>query len=259
MVSLLETQRQRPVYSARVVERAIDLLFCLSKSDHPAGVTELATQLELNKATVFRLLQTLAGRGLVTRNEGEGTYALAPKVLTLGIRFLPHQLTFVARPYLARLRDLSGETATLSVRIGDERVFIEVLPSPAEVRMVPEVGRAVPLVRGASGKVLLAFAEPEVRARVIQAAIGPQGPRAVTEYGSKLERIRRQGYAWSVEERTPGAASVAAPVRDRARTVVATVSLSAPVGRLDSAAMNRLTPRVVEIAASISRELGCPS
>lgn len=49
MVSHTETERQAPVYSARVVERAVDLLVCLSKAEHAMGVTELATQLELNK------------------------------------------------------------------------------------------------------------------------------------------------------------------------------------------------------------------
>src|SRR3990172_8909271 len=98
MVSPGETQ-----YSARAVERAVDVLFCLAQSDRPAGVTELAVRLELSKATVFRLLRTLAGKGLVARNADDATYALTPRVLSLGIRFLPYPLGAVSRPHLERL------------------------------------------------------------------------------------------------------------------------------------------------------------
>jgi DNA-binding IclR family transcriptional regulator len=143
-------------YSARAVERAVDLLFCLARAEEAAGVTELAVQLELHKTTVFRLLQALAGKELVTRT-GDGRYALTSRVLSLGVRFLPQHLKEIARPHLERLRDVSGETTTLSVRIGDERVFLDVVPSRQEVKMVPEMGRPIPLFRGASGKVLLAF------------------------------------------------------------------------------------------------------
>lgn len=253
MVSQSETR-----YSARVVERAVDLLFYLAQNDGRARVTELAAQLELSKATVFRLLQTLAGKGLVARNPDDATYALTPKVLSLGLRFLPRKLTAIARPHLERLRDLSGETATLSVQVGDQRVFLDVVPSRLEVKMVPEVGRAVPLVRGASGKVLLAFAEPEVRNRLIRAAFDGRPKRAIEAYEAELARIRRDGYARSVQERTPGASSIAAAIRDQLGNVVATVALSAPANRLDENVMKRLMPLLLETASSISRELGSP-
>jgi DNA-binding IclR family transcriptional regulator len=253
MVSLDKTR-----YSTRAVERAIDLLFCLARAEQAAGVTDLAAQLELNKATVFRLLQTLSAKGLVAPT-GDGTYALTPRVLSLGVRFLPHQLKETARPHLEQLRDISGETATLSVRIDDERVFLDVVPSRSEVRMVPEIGRAVPLIRGASGKVLLAFADVERRRRLVQSAFSGQPKRALEVYETELERVRRDGYARSAQERTPGASSLAAPVRDRARGVVAVVALSAPESRLNDAAMKRLLPLLIKTANIISRELGCPA
>ncbi len=257
MVSLPKTQPVgKTKYSARIIERVIDLLFCLAKQDRPVGVTELAGQLELSKATVFRLLQTLVGKGLVARDIDEGTYILTARVLGLGVRFLPNQLGAVARPHLARLRDTTRETATCTVRVGDERVFLDVLPSPQEVKMVPEMGRAVPLTRGASGKLLLAFAEPELRERVVRAALTGRARRYVDAYMAELEQIRRDGHASSVQERTPGASSIAAAVRDRAGAVVAAIALSAPATRFDAAAMKQALPIVVDAALHISRELG---
>lgn len=221
-------------------------------------MTELAVQLELHKTTVFRLLQALTGKELVTRT-GDGRYSLTSRVLSLGVRFLPHHLKEIARPHLERLRDVSGETTALSVRIGDERVFLDVVPSRQEVKMVPEMGRALPLIRGASGKVLLAFAEPEHRRRLVQAALSGQPKRAMDAYEAELARVRRDGHARSAQERTPGASSLAVTVRDRAGAVVATIALSAPENRLNDATMNRLLPVLTETADAISRELGCPA
>jgi DNA-binding IclR family transcriptional regulator len=257
MVSASKTPTPpRTKYSARIIERVVDLLFCLAKQDRPVGVTELAGQLELSKATVFRLLQTLVGKGLVARDVDEGTYILTARVLGLGVRFLPNQLGAVARPHLARLRDLTRETATFSVRVGDERVFLDVLPSPQEVKMVPEMGRAVPLTRGASGKLLLAFTDLEVRERVVRAALSTRPRRQVEAYLAELEQIRHDGHATSVQERTPGASSLAAAVRDRTGEVVAAVALSAPATRLDAGAMKQALPIVLDTAHQISRELG---
>lgn len=254
MVSLGKTSTGK--YSARIVERTVDLLFCLAKHDVPVGVTELARQLEISKASVFRLLQTLVGKGLVARNIAAGTYVLTPRVLGLGVRFLPNQLSAVARPHLARLRDATNETTTFSVRVGDERVFLDVLPSTLEVKMVPEMGRAVPLTRGASGKLLLAFAEQEVRERLVRGAFATRGRRHTEAFVSELEQIRRDGYAASIQERTPGASSLAAAIRDRTGAVVAAVALSAPVNRFDTAAMKQALPMLLATAERISHELG---
>jgi DNA-binding IclR family transcriptional regulator len=256
MVSLSKTPAATGRYSARIIERAVDLLFCLAKHDGPVGVTELARQLEISKASIFRLLQTLVGKGLVARNVDDGTYVLTPRVLGLGVRFLPNQLSAVARPHLVRLRDATNETTTFSVRVGEERVFLDVLPSALEVKMVPEMGRAVSLTRGASGKLLLAFAEQEMRERLVRGAFAGRARRHAEAFLFELEQIRKDGYAASIQERTPGASSLAAAIRDRTGDVVAAVALSAPVNRFDTAAMKHALPSLLATAERISRELG---
>jgi DNA-binding IclR family transcriptional regulator len=250
MVSHSET------HFTRVVERAVDLLFCLAEEDCSRGVTQLAAQLHLSKATVFRLLQTLVAKGLVERNADNATYGLTPRLVLLGLQFIPQMLMAVARPHLERLRDLSGETATLSIRVGDQRVFLDVVPSLLEVKMVPNRGRPVSLIHGASGKVLLAFADSELRNRLIREAFDGRLKGSIDRYKAELALIRRKGCASSIQERTPGASSIAAAVRDQFGRVVATVSLSAPTNRLSRSTMKRLMPFLLDTASILSRDLG---
>jgi DNA-binding IclR family transcriptional regulator len=246
-----------PQYSTRALERGVDLLSALSQATQPIGVSALATELQLSKATVFRLLQTLVLKGLVARDGADATYSLSPGILTLGARFLPRpDLAQVARPHLEELRRRSKETATLSVRVGDQRVFLEVLPSSLEVRMVPEAGRLLSLVHGASGKLLLAFAEPADQVRILRKLLGPLPRQELADHQATYERIRHTGYAWSIQERTPGGASIAAPVLNGIGDVVAALAISAPAARLTPDQLPRLVPDVLEAAKRLSHDLG---
>jgi DNA-binding IclR family transcriptional regulator len=243
-------------YSTRALERGVDLLSALSQAAEPIGVSALATELKLSKATVFRLLQTLVGKGLVAKEGTDAAYSLSPRILTLGARFLPRpDLVQVARPHLEQLRRRSKETATLSVRVGDQRVFLEVLASPLEVRMVPETGRLLPLVHGASGKLLLAFAEPPEQFRILRKTLGSASRQELADHQANYERIREAGYAWSVQERTPGGASIAAAVRDGSGDVLAAIAISAPAARLTTDQLPRLAPSVLDAARRLSHDL----
>jgi DNA-binding IclR family transcriptional regulator len=70
------------------------------------------------------------------------------------------------------------------------------------------------------------------------------------------EHIREAGYAWSVQERTPGGASIAAAVRDGTGDVLAAIAISAPAARLSVDQLPRLVPSVLDAAKRLSHDLG---
>jgi len=122
-------------------------------------------------------------------------------------------------------------------------VYAEQLEGRHAVKQTVEVGAEAPLHLGASGKAILAFLPADAR---------PAAARAIE---ADLERIRKRGYAASVGERIPGAASVAAPVFDR-DGVVGSISAAGVAARSDARTTARYGAVVAAEARALSRELG---
>lgn len=237
--------------TVRAVERALDILMCFTK-DSDLGLSEIAGAIGLHKSTVHRLLTTLEERGFVIRNPATDKYRLGLKIWELSAH-LSHNddPAVLLLPQMEQLRDRLGETVSLYLRDGTDRLRIQAVQSNQAIRRVAQVGARLPLFVGASSKVLVAYAEDAVLRAVLDS---PDWPAAVDReaYMSQLEEIRRAGYATSYEEREPGAAAVAAPIFDRNGRVAAALSVSGPVSRLSPQTLEKMAPVLIEAA----REMG---
>ena len=128
-----------------------------------------------------------------------------------------------ASAVLPRLRDTTGESAQLYRRDGTHRVCVAAAERTSGLRDTVPVGSRLPMTAGSGAKVLAAWADPATQRALL--------PEARFTERTLLE-VRRRGWAQSVAEREAGVASVSAPVRDPAGTVVAAVSVSGPVDRI---------------------------
>jgi DNA-binding IclR family transcriptional regulator len=124
---------------------------------------------------------------------------------------------------LARLRDITGESAQLYRRRGDVRICAATAERPSGLRDTIPVGSQLTMNAGSAAQVLLAWEEPEQ----IQKGLASANFSAVA-----LSAVRRRGWAQSVAEREPGVASVSAPVRSPNGKVIAAISVSGPIERL---------------------------
>ncbi|GAA0715647.1 IclR family transcriptional regulator [Dactylosporangium roseum] len=250
-------EADRPGQTVATVERAMDVLIHFSRVSTPdLGVTEIATALSLSKAAVHRILTSLRTRNLVDFDAQTRRYRLGPLALNLGLTYLSHiGVRAVARPELAALSAATNETATLSIRIGDGRVYIDQVVPSREIAMSVEVGVPYPLHAGGSSKALLAFLPREEIDRVLAGglpALTDKTITSVTALRRDLARVRTRGYAISAGERQSGAASVAAPILDGMGHVVAVVSVSGPAGRLE---VDKVTPALLAAIERISAQL----
>jgi DNA-binding IclR family transcriptional regulator len=71
-----------------------------------------------------------------------------------------------------------------------------------------------------------------------------------------LAEVRRRGYATAVDELEAGLTAIAAPVRDAAGTVIASISASGPSFRIPAARVEVLAVAVRRAAGDASRRLG---
>jgi DNA-binding IclR family transcriptional regulator len=166
-----------------------------------------------------------------------------------------------ARPALTTLRTATGESAQLYVRDHDERVCILAVESRNGLRTIVHEGAAFPLTAGSAGKVFMAWAPDEDRARLVASAekLTPETPVEPSELKTDLEAVRGRGWAESVGERELGVASVSAPIRDARGNVLAAVSVSGPIERTGREPGARYASEVTAAAQAIERALGVDS
>ncbi|RAV12656.1 IclR family transcriptional regulator [Paenibacillus contaminans] len=240
--------------TVRAVERALDILLCFRETTD-LSLTEIAARVDLHKSTVHRLLASLEGKGFVIRNAATERYKLGFRIFELSANMSQsNDPEVLLLPEMEKLRDLIGETVSLYVRDGLERVRVQAVQSNQPIRRYAPVGARLPLYVGASSKVLVAFAESNIEAHVLQAADWPAWLDRQA-YAQQLHETRELGFATSIEEREPGAAAIAAPIFNHAHKLVAAIAVSGPANRLTAEKMREHAPQVVEFASRMGAML----
>lgn len=206
-----------------VLDKAVGVLWATAAE--PCGLAELCERTGLPRATAHRLAVGLEAHGLLHRG-ADGRWRPGPTLSELASRS-GDPLLEAASAVLPRLRDLTGESVQLYRRDGMQRVCVAASEPASGLRDTVPVGSRLPMTAGSGAKVLAAWADPSTQ----RALLGATEPTpSFTE--KTLVEVRRRGWAQSVAERESGVASVSAPVRDGAGTVVAAVSVSGPVDRI---------------------------
>ncbi|MET7399288.1 IclR family transcriptional regulator [Dactylosporangium sp. NPDC005572] len=248
--------------SIAAVERAMDVLLLFGRVGRPdLGVTEIAAELGLTKAAVHRILTALRNRDLVAVDPTTRRYALGHAAVALGRAYLARtDLRAIAAPELRRLSAETGETATLSIRRGDMRLYADQVVPEQELRLEVQLGTPYPLHAGASSKAFLAFlSADEIEYYLTQhAVLEPVTDKTIVDGKAlrlELAAIQRRGYATSLGERQIGAASIAAPVFDHDGHVIAVLSLAGPLSRFKPR-MSECADTLLAAAARVSAHLG---
>ncbi|MGH3276265.1 MAG: IclR family transcriptional regulator [Streptosporangiaceae bacterium] len=246
--------------SATTVERAADILLLFASSSAPQlGVTEIAHSLGMSKSAVHRILASFRNKNLLELDPDSRKYALGPTILSLGSKYLGKlNIRKVAAGELAALSRETSETATLSVRTGDRRIYIDQVTPDREVLMSVQLGLAYPLHAGASSKAFLAFLPQNEIDRYLAGELEQVTDRTVTDLSllrEELTAIRARGWARSRGERQPGAGSVAAPVLDSQRFPLAVVSVCGPAERM-AGEIDMCADHLLRATSRISARLG---
>jgi len=225
--------------------------------EHPArSLTELAALTGLNKAVILRILNTLKKHQYVIQDSVTKQYRLGLKLVDLSQVVLNHlNLRFIALPVMQRLVSKTGESSFLNVCIENESVCIEKVENNESLRITYPIGRHTPLHVGAPARLLLAFLPPNRREEIIAAGLPRFTERTITDpqrLREVLEQIRRDGYAFSEGELTPGVAAGSAPVFDGKGQVIAALSVSGPAVRFGPDRLDYLIQATVQSAQEIS-------
>ncbi|MFP3899862.1 MAG: IclR family transcriptional regulator [Acidimicrobiia bacterium] len=246
-----------------VLDKAMAVLGALEPG--PLSLGELVAATGLSRATAHRLAVALGAHGLVRRDDS-GRFMLGLRLIGLGhaaAEAVPGWLG--ARPALVWLREQTGESVQLYVRDGEERVCVESLEAPHELRTIVPVGARLPLDRGSAGRVLSGAGGTAGAGGGDSAGSGSAGTGAAGtgsaaggSVGHGEGGTTMPGWAASVGERQAGVASVSSPVVDASGRVLAAVSVSGPIDRTTRDPGALYGRAVAEAAARVSRNLRSP-
>jgi DNA-binding IclR family transcriptional regulator len=246
--------------ATETLDLSLQLLERLASSREAIGVSDLAREFAASKATVYRHLQTLLRHGFVRQESPTMRYAAGIKLFILGERlrerfdFLP-----IAREDMARLRDETGQPATLSALIENQVVVLEVLQGNAVVNFGTQAGTLLDLHASAHGKVALAFGPEGLMERCLAKGLKAWTPQTICSAGA-LERaiaqIRSRGWATAPNQVLPGVNGLAAPVFNHVGKYVGAVAIAGSIQYIPASPSAEQIKAVTQAAARISRKLG---
>jgi IclR family transcriptional regulator, KDG regulon repressor len=243
------------------VDRALRILEIISTRKEGYGITEISKEMLLNKTSVYRMVSTLVQHGFVEQDAETEKYKMGYKVLELSsilLEFL--DLRTEAKTYLKELEQFTNEVIHLVVYDRGEVVYIEKLEGSETLRMHSKVGTRAPMHCTSVGKAILAYLPPsEVSQLLDRYNFTEHTPYTITDKDALMKHlveVRKQGFAFDMEENELGINCIAAPIFDNSRKVVAAISISGPTMRMTSEKLDELKTRIVEVALKISRRLG---
>ncbi|WP_456389672.1 IclR family transcriptional regulator [Profundibacter sp.] len=231
----------------RSVVRAFAVLDCFSEDAQRLTLHEICQKLGLPKSTVFRLLNTLLEIGYLHLEEQK--YCLSFRVLRLA-SFIPSTLNMrvIANSELRHLGEITGETVSISVLEGVERIVIDVVESPSLLRSIVRVGEVVGLQTGAVSRVFMAFQDGLIKDIFGQGSVPDN-------LDAELAEVRALGYACSVGDRVCGASGMAAPIFDINGACNYCISIAGPEARM-LAQRDELAKHLIASTQRISRLYG---
>jgi DNA-binding IclR family transcriptional regulator len=221
--------------NVRAVDRALDILLAFEAADRGLTVAELQKRVDLSRPTLYRLLRTLEQKGFLACSGEPQRFRLGPAVAKLAHVWNANlDVGALARPVMQKVWEETGETVALFVPEGQLRVCVAEMPSAQPLSFRRGVGYRERLVRGASGRAILAHRRP---------------------YPEEFAQIRKRGFAVSKDELIQGAVAVAAPFF-AGDEVAGSLGIFGPSARLSPAHVERFGKLLVKEARQLSKRLG---
>jgi IclR family transcriptional regulator, pca regulon regulatory protein len=250
---------KRPAGYVQSLERGLAVIGCFSAERPRLTLSEVAHHTGLSRAAARRSLITLQALGYVG-TDGRLFY-LTPRVLTLGYAYLSSlSLADVAQTHLSDLANEVHESCSASVLDGNDIVYVARAATKRIMTISLSVGTRLPAYATSMGRVLLAaLSEDRLDIYLDRVKLEPLTERTIVDQDrlrAEIERTRTRGWCLVDQELEDGVRSIAVPVHDAARRVVAAVNTSAHATRVSLTTLQKsFLPKLRECAAAIDAEL----
>lgn len=240
--------------NVRAVGRALDILLAFTPEDYELSPAELLKRVDLSRPTLYRLLYTLQESGFLISVGEPQKFRLGPAVAQLAhVWSSSIDISSLAEPILKRIWDKTKETVALFLPQGEDRLCVAELPSPQPLNFKRGVGYKERIVRGATGRAILAFSD--VQTHELKSFVKDTELK-FNELVKELELTKKRGYATSHNELISGAVAVAVPFFNSHGKVAGSIGVFGPEVRLDKKKISEILEILDTEAKSLSLLLG---
>ena len=240
------------------LDRGLRILEAYTTDKQSLGVRELGRMLDVNAATVYRLVATLTHFGYLQKDSATQKYSLGPTVLSLSAAYVArNSLIELAHQVFARYESRFPYNFYLGVMQEYDAVYVAVKEARSRIKIAVEPGARLSLPSSAIGKVLLASKDDAfVNDLLSKAPPQPLTPLTITssrELRRQIRDIRRAGYSLNRGEIYSELAAVAAPVHAGGGDVIAALSLTFPLRELETGALE--LDEIIRLTREAAQEL----
>ena len=250
MTNEIEEKQKKTI---RSVIKAFDVIDYMALSEKELGVTEISEALNYGVSATYHLLNTLKECNIIEQNETTKKFKLGLKLWQIGMRaYEQNDISIILKPYLRKLKELTGETSNLTILDNNQIVYIAQEESNRLLKMFTKIGVSAPLHCTGAGKILLAY-QPESKQDHILDSI------ELTKYTNKtitdkdklmeeIDLIKKQGYGLDDEEREIGVSCIGAPIFGVNNEIISCISISGPKSRFTKENKDRWIKMILDVS-----------
>lgn len=243
--------------NSNVISKTLAVLRAFTDVQKEWGVNELARYLDVPVSSLHRILKILRAENILEMSSA-GKYKFGSEMIRMSaIISSKVDIKSIAKPFLSKLSDWLNESVYLALYHPQHKKmsFIASVHSTNNaLQYVLELGVLHPLSLASSGKVILAFLDPQE----IDAILAEQGIRSKEQeqLRQELNAIREHAYSLTMDERKIGAFGISAPIFDASQKVIGSVVCVIPIKNFDESQKEAIVQQVKEQARQISHALG---
>lgn len=250
--------------TVKSVERAADILLLLHNNNKKLGVSEIANQLDLNKSTVHRILASFEVKGLVKKTADE-KYGIGLGIFAMGLQVSKeYSVLEIIKPYMRRLMNEVGEAVNISMLEdyfnGKYRTIMVAKEYSTESVLLANFheGTFSDAHISAVGKCLLAYSKKVDLSKISEESLSQYTENSITTKSdllTKIDEVRKIGYAVDNEEREMGLFCVAVPIFDADGDVSFAISISGPTVRMLNGDLHSKIDALIRVQSEINQVL----
>ncbi len=227
--------------TVKSVERAGDILLLLHNSNEKLGVSEIASQLDLHKSTVHRLLASFEVKGLVKKTADE-RYGIGLRIFAMGLKVSKEfSILEIIKPYTRQLMEEVGEAINISILDdnfnGKYRTIMVAKEYSSESVLLANlnVGALSDAHISAVGKCLFAFSKNVDLSKISEDSLTKYTENSIVtkeDLFKEIDDVKKLGYAFDNEEREVGLFCIAVPIIEADGYASVAISISGPTIRM---------------------------
>jgi IclR family KDG regulon transcriptional repressor len=244
-------------YIIPMVDKTFEIIDYMYKFSSEVGVSQISQDLNLPKATVFRILSTVSKWGYVEKTEDSEKYILGKAFIKIGAKVSSEtDIMVIAAPFINELAKDVGESINLGI-IYEGEILTIYNAKGEDFYLISKLIPVSPLNCSGMGKLYLSklsidelyeyFNSNKPEIRTINSVSNLDG------FLKLKEEIEKEGISFDREEYEYGLTCIAAPINDINGNLIAAISISGPTTRLQYKGMDNLKTKIIDTANAIAK------